>query len=126
MTARQSLEDRQDLVNTFQDDPKTKRPIRPRIIVGTMKLMETGINLTRVRQIIIVDPEYTSYDEQQAEGRITRIGQKNHTTAHILICYDVEIERRIKRRHRKRAMMISGTVRSERENSKLLQSALIN
>lgn len=126
MTAQQSLEDRQDLVNAFQDDPKTKRLIRPRIIVGTMKLMGTGINLTRVRQIIIVDPEYTSYAEQQAEGRITRIGQINHTTAHILICYDVKIERRIKRRHCKRAMMISGTVRSEGENSKLLQSALIN
>ena len=96
---------------------KTKHPIHPRIIVGTMRLMGTGINLTRARQII--DPEYTSYAEQQAEGRITRIGQINHTTAYILVCYGVEIERRIKRRHRKRAMMIRGTVRPEKETSEL-------
>ncbi len=64
MTAQQNLEERQDLVNAFQDDPKTKRPIRPKIIVGTMRLMGTKINLTRARQIIIVDLEYTLYAEE--------------------------------------------------------------
>lgn len=77
--------------------------------------MGTGINLTRAKQIIIVDPEYTSYAEEQAEGRITRIGQLNNTIAHVLVCYDVEIERRIKRRHCKRALMIKGTIRPEAE-----------
>ena len=126
MTAQWSLKDRQDLVNAFQDKPKTKRPIRPRIIVGIMKLMGTSINLTRAWQIIIVDPEYTLYTEQQVEGRIMRIGQINHTTAYILICYDVEIERRIKYCHCKCAMIINGTVRPDEKNSKFLQLALIN
>ncbi len=81
-----------------------------KIIVGTMRLMGTEINLTRARQIIIVDPEYTSYAEEQAEGRITRIGQINYTTAYFLVCYDIEIERRIKQRHRKRAKMIKRIV----------------
>lgn len=48
-------------MNMFQDDLKTKRLIRPKIIVGTMRLMETSINLTQARQIIIVNPEYSSY-----------------------------------------------------------------
>ena len=80
----------------------------------------------RIRQIIIVDPEYTSYADQQAEEMITRIGHINHTTAHILICYNVKIERGIKHCHCKRVIIISKTVHLEGENSKLLQSALIN
>lgn len=55
MIVKQSLEDRQDLVNAFYDDPKTKRFICARIIVRIMKLMRTGINLTQTRQIIIVN-----------------------------------------------------------------------
>lgn len=82
--------------------------------------MGTGINLTRARKIIIVDLEYTSYAKQKAKERITRIGQINHTIAHILVCYDIEIERRIKRCYCKRALMISGTVCLEGKNSKLL------
>ncbi len=62
--ARQNLEERQDLVNAFQDDSKTKYPICPEIIVGMMRLMRIGINLTWAWQIIIVDLKYTSYIEE--------------------------------------------------------------
>lgn len=55
----------QDLVNAFQDDPKTKRALRPKSIVKTMRLMDTEINLTRAKQIIVVEPEYISYAENK-------------------------------------------------------------
>ena len=86
MTEQRNLKERQDLVNAFQDDPKTKLALRPKSIVGTMRLMDTEINLTRAEQIIVVEPEYISYAEEQAEERITRISQLNHTSALILVC----------------------------------------
>lgn len=55
MIVKQSLEDKQDMVNAFYDAPKFKHFIRPRIIVRIMKLMRTGINLTQIQQIIIVN-----------------------------------------------------------------------
>ncbi len=101
ITAQQTLEERQDVVKIFQDNPKTKHPIRPKIIVGIIRLMGTGINLTWARQIIIVDPKYNSNAEEQAKGKITRIGQINYIITPFLVCYDVKIERRIKCRHHK-------------------------
>lgn len=74
MMAQQNLEDRQDLVNIFSEKPKTKHLIRSRIIIKTMRLMGTGINLTWALQIIIIYLKYTSYIEEQVERRITKIG----------------------------------------------------
>lgn len=105
--AQQSLKKRQNLVNAFQDDPKIKHLIRLKIIVGTMRLIGTGINLI---PNIIVNPKYTLYAKEQAEGRITRIAQIDSTMAHILVCYDVEIERRIKHCYCKRVKMIKGII----------------
>ncbi len=63
--------------------------------------MDTGINLTQAQQIIIVDLKYILYIKEQAKRRITRIGDINYTTIHFLVCYDIKIERKIKRRYRK-------------------------
>lgn len=41
MTVQQNLEERQDLINKFQDKPKTKHLIGLKIIVGTMRLIGT-------------------------------------------------------------------------------------
>lgn len=51
-----------------------------------MRLMSDEINLTRAKQIIVVELEYISYAAEKAEERITKIGQLNHTSAHILVC----------------------------------------
>ncbi len=47
MTVQQNLEERQDLVSVFQNNLKNRRLIRPKIIVRTMRLIGTGINLTQ-------------------------------------------------------------------------------
>ncbi len=70
--------------------------------MGTMHLLGTGITLTRARQIVIIDLDYNTYLSDQAEKRISRIGQSNESTAHILICTDVTIEQHIRKRHNKR------------------------
>ncbi len=84
-----------------------------------MRLIGIGINLTQACQIIIIDLEYTLYAKEQAEGRITRIGQINYTMAHFLIYYNVKIEKRIKHCHCKRARMIKKTVQIEVEGGKV-------
>lgn len=61
-----------------------------------MRSISSRINLTHTRQIIIVDSEYTSYVKEQAKNSIIKIGQINFITAHFLIFYDFEIEKKIK------------------------------
>lgn len=90
-----NLQERQDLVNTFQNESKTKHLIHPKIIVKTIRLIGTGINLTWAWQINIVDLEYRLYVEEQAERKITRIRQINYITIDFLVYYDVKIKRSI-------------------------------
>lgn len=126
MTAQQSIEEKQNLINAFPDDPKTKYSIRLKIIIRTMSLMGTGINLIRAWQIIIIDSVYTSYAEEKDKGRITRIGQINCITIHFLVCYNVGVEIRIKCCHHKYIKMIKETVWPEFERGKVSRSFLAN
>ncbi len=91
-----------------------------------MRLMSIGLKLTQVWQIIIIDLEYTLYIEEQAEREITRIGQINYIIAHFLVCYNIEIERRIKYYHCKWAKMIKRTIQIGVEKGKVSQSSLTN
>lgn len=78
-----------------------------------MRLMGTEINLVLAWQIIIIDLKYILYAKEQVEGKITRIGQINCLMAHFLICYDIEIEKKIKHHNCKQAKMIKKTVQTE-------------
>ena len=51
---------------------------------------------------MIVDLDYNASSGDQAEKRISPIGQTNKSIAHILLCTDVKIEQEIKKRHDKR------------------------
>lgn len=83
----------------------------PDILIGTMRLLGTGITLTRVRQIVIVDLDYNASLSNQAEKNISCIGQTNESTAHILVCTDVAIEQLIRKRHKKRQEVQNMTMR---------------
>lgn len=63
-----------------------KRLISPKMIVGIIKLMKIGINLTQAQQIIIIDSEYILYLKKQAEKSITRIELINYIIIYIFIC----------------------------------------
>ena len=91
-----NISKRQSIVRSFQEYPETDEFDSPRIIVSTLRLMGAGITLTRACQIVITDLEYSFYPEAQTEKRISRIGQLNTTIAHFLVCYNVDVERKIK------------------------------
>jgi len=63
---------RDKAINAFQTG---KVPI----FIGT-KAAKEGITLHRARHLLLIERFFTSADEEQAEDRIRRIGQKNKTT----------------------------------------------
>jgi SNF2 family DNA or RNA helicase len=67
-----SAKNRQQAVDDFQNN---KYPV----FIGT-KAAKEGITLTAARHLLFVERFFTSADEEQAEDRIRRIGQKHRTT----------------------------------------------
>ncbi len=77
----------------------------------TIHLLRTEIILTQVRQIVIIDFDYNACSSNQAEKRISRIGQSNESTAHILVCTDITIGQQIRKRHDKHQEIQKMTMR---------------
>jgi len=63
---------RQKAIDTFQRG-------RVAVFIGS-KAAKEGITLTRARHLLFVERYFTAADEEQAEDRIRRIGQKSKTT----------------------------------------------
>lgn len=101
----------QNIVRSFQEYPETDEFNSLCIVVNTLRLLEAGITLTRACQIVIIDSKYSFYRKVQTEKRISRIGQLNTTTAHFLICYKVDVEKKIKEQHKQRKSMAKATVK---------------
>jgi hypothetical protein len=73
------------------------------IIVGTKRLIGTGLQLTRACNLVLMEPDYEFYRELQAIARIHRIGQKNpRSYSFRLIGQGSEIENRIMKRQEDR------------------------
>jgi SNF2 family DNA or RNA helicase len=60
------------------------QPYRSDIVLGHYKTGGTGINLNAATQMIILDEEWNPGKEDQAYGRIDRMGQNEETTVHVL------------------------------------------
>ncbi len=71
--------ERQQLVNKFQTDDDSK------VIVGTVKALGTGVNLTKASHVIFFDSPWTQTDREQAEDRAHRIGSENALEVHHLV-----------------------------------------
>lgn len=63
-------EDRQDIVDEFQNDEKR------RVFLGGIKSAGTGITLTAASTVIFIDYSWTPADHNQATDRVHRPGQK--------------------------------------------------
>ena len=63
------MQDRGDIVKTFQDGAK-------RIFIGGLKAAGAGITLTRASTVIFVEIDWNPATLSQAEDRLCRIGQK--------------------------------------------------
>jgi len=79
------VQERQGLIDDFQDH---KLPV----FIGTRAAKE-GITLTAARHLLFVERFYTSAEEEQAEDRIRRIGQKYPTTIWYLHAYGTTDDR---------------------------------
>lgn len=89
--------DRQEAIDLFQQG-------RVPVFIGS-KAASTGITLTRARHLLFVERYYTSSEEEQAEDRIRRIGQKYPTTIWFLHATDTIDDRIAKIIERKRDMI---------------------
>jgi SNF2 family DNA or RNA helicase len=67
-----SAKKRQEMIDRFQ---RHEYPV----FIGT-KAAKEGITLTAARHLLFIERFYTSADEEQAEDRIRRIGQRHRTT----------------------------------------------
>jgi hypothetical protein len=48
-----------------------------KILIGTTRLIGTGLQLTRAANLVLMEPDYEFYRELQAIARVHRIGQRN-------------------------------------------------
>lgn len=74
MTSKTKVNDRQDLVDKFQEDSSCN------FFISTMRVGGTGYTLTNARDMLFYELEWTPALHRQSEDRIHRIGQKNACT----------------------------------------------
>jgi SNF2 family DNA or RNA helicase len=82
-----SRADRTYLAAQFRDDPTI------RVCLGS-KVLERGLNLQVVDTLLSLGSSWTAAREEQAEGRIRRIGSPFDVVTHITVFTDTEYERR--------------------------------
>lgn len=82
VSGRDSLEERQYAVDSFQNDPKS------RVIVLNLQAGGVGITLTAGSDVVFVQMGWTPGEHDQAEDRCHRIGQKNNVQAWYLLAAD--------------------------------------
>ena len=78
-TGEQTLKERNDAVNTFQNNPNVK------LFIGSTMAMGVGITLTSASTIIFAELEWRPGDLSQAEDRLHRIGQKSTVLVQYLV-----------------------------------------
>lgn len=74
--ATMTAEKKQAIIDQYQSDPNIK------IIVGNIKTLGTGHNLTKGDISIINSPDWNSGEHEQAEGRNWRIGREEDVTVY--------------------------------------------
>jgi superfamily II DNA or RNA helicase len=79
VSGRDSLEERQHAVDSFQTDPKS------RVIVLNLQAGGVGITLTAGSDVVFVQMGWTPGEHDQAEDRCHRIGQKNNVQVWYLL-----------------------------------------
>ncbi|EGT5619761.1 DEAD/DEAH box helicase [Clostridium perfringens] len=79
--------DRQSVIDDFQNSDKS-------VFLMSLKAGGVGLNLTSAQNVIIYDPWWNPFAEEQAADRVFRIGQKNKVTIYKMIVTD-SIEEKI-------------------------------
>lgn len=77
------IEDRQSIVDQFQDESSSLR-----IILVSLKAGGTGLNLTAADKVVLMDLSFNPQDNRQAEDRAHRLGQTRPVSVHYMVTSD--------------------------------------
>ncbi|KAI9041053.1 DEAD/DEAH box helicase [Aspergillus affinis] len=75
------------------------------ILLVSLKAGNAGLNLTAASQVIILDPFWNPYVEEQAIGRVHRIGQRRPVHVHRILVPDTVEDRILDFQDRKRRLI---------------------
>lgn len=95
-----SAKTRGDAVDDFRDTHKNVR-----IMLISLKAGNAGLNLNMASQVIILDPFWNPYIEEQAIDRAHRIGQVRTVTVHRVLIQGTVEDRIIELQEKKRALI---------------------
>ena len=104
------LSQRNEIFNRFQHTPKTKA------LVAHPQCMAHGLTLTAADTILWYSPPLSLEIYEQANARIPRPGQRNHT--HIIQMVGTPVEQRVFKRLEKRASVQGALLEMFREESR--------
>ena len=91
---------RADAVDDFKDDRKNVR-----LMLVSLKAGNAGLNLNMASQVIILDPFWNPYIEEQAIDRAHRIGQTRPVKVHRVLIEQTVEDRIIELQEKKRALI---------------------
>ena len=94
-----SANERNDAVQLFTKDPRYK------IMLVSLKAGNAGLNLTAANQVVILDPFWNPYIEEQAIDRAHRIGQRRTVHIHRVLVEETVEDRIIELQEKKRALI---------------------
>ena len=80
ITGEVTPEQRQKLVNEFQNNPHC------RVAIGTIGAMGTGLTLNKANHVFFMDKAWTSGENEQAEDRAHRIGTTGTVNIISMVC----------------------------------------
>jgi superfamily II DNA or RNA helicase len=110
---------RQELVETFQNDPRVK------VFVMSLKSGGVGLNLTAADTVFLLDPWWNTAAEAQAVDRTHRIGQTNSVLTYRLIARGT-IEEKILDLQKRKSQLVDQIISSDGTALKSLSEADIN
>ncbi|CAI4051850.1 translocase ULS1 SKDI_15G3370 [Saccharomyces kudriavzevii IFO 1802] len=94
---------RSDVINEFYRDPEK------RVLLISMKAGNSGLTLTCANHVIIVDPFWNPYVEEQAQDRCYRISQTKKVQVHKLFIKD-SVEDRISELQKRKKEMVDSAM----------------
>ncbi|KAK3059431.1 hypothetical protein LTS18_010888, partial [Coniosporium uncinatum] len=90
---------RADAVTNFMTNEECK------VMLVSLKAGNAGLNLTRASQVIVLDPFWNPYIEDQAVDRAHRIGQQREVKVHRILIKDTVEDRICQLQDKKREMI---------------------
>ncbi|KAG5370034.1 ATP-dependent helicase ULS1 [Yarrowia sp. C11] len=113
-------DERSRAVTTFREDPNVT------VLLISLKAGNVGLTLTAANHVIIMDPFWNPYVEEQAMDRAHRIGQLRDVTVHKIVIEKTVEDRILELQKRKREMIESALDPSgQRQMARLSREELL-